>query len=57
MFFSDYIIMETRTENEVIKTIKGVRELFNEVRNNFSREEAKKIRKKCIERNVSIKHY
>ena len=57
MFFSDYIIMEIRTENEVIKTIKGVRELFNEVRNNFSREEAKKIRKKCIERNVSIKHY
>ena len=57
MFFSDYIIMETRTENEVIKTIKGVRELFNEVRNNFSREEGKKIRKKCIERNVSIKHY
>ena len=57
MFFSDYIIMETRTENEVIKTMKGVRELFNEVRNNFSREEAKKIRKKCIERNVSIKHY
>ena len=57
MFFSDYIIMETRTENEVIKTMKGVRELFNEVRNNFSREEGKKIRKKCIERNVSIKHY
>ena len=49
--------METRTENEVIKTMKGVRELFNEVRNNFSREEAKKIRKICIERNVSIKHY
>ena len=41
------------TENKIIKAIKKVRELFNEVRNNFSQEEAKKI----IKRKLSIKYY
>ena len=33
------------SENKVIKAIKEVRELFNEVRNNFSQEETKKREK------------
>ena len=36
------------TENNVIKAIKEVKKLFNELRNNFSREETKKIRKKKL---------
>ena len=45
------------TENKIIKAIKEVRELFNEVRNNFSQEEAKKIKKNCIKRKLFIKYY
>ena len=36
------------TENNVIKAIKEVKKLFNELRNNLSREETKKIRKKKL---------
>ena len=36
------------SENNVIKAIKEVKKLFNELRNNFSREETKKIRKKKL---------
>ena len=36
------------TENNVIKAIKEDKKLFNELRNNFSREETKKIRKKKL---------
>ena len=36
------------TENNVIKAIKEVKKLFNELRNNFSREETKKIGKKKL---------
>ena len=36
------------TENNVIKAIKEVKNFFNELRNNFSREETKKIRKKKL---------
>ena len=36
--------IESKTINNVIKAIKEVRELFNELRSNFSREEKKKIR-------------
>ena len=43
------------TENKIIKAIKKVRELFNEVRNNFSREEAKKIREKLHKKEVVYK--
>ena len=37
--------MVKATENNVIKAIKEVRKLFNEIRNNFSREEKKKLEK------------
>ena len=36
--------MESRTTNKVIKAIKDVRELFNGLRSNLSREEIKRIR-------------
>ena len=36
--------MESRTTNNDINAIKEVRELFNELRSNFSREEKKRIR-------------
>ena len=36
--------MECRTTNNVINAIKEVRELFNELRSNLSREETKRIR-------------
>ena len=36
--------MESRTTNNDINAIKEVRELFNELRSNFSREETKRIR-------------
>ena len=38
--------MVNPTENNIIKAIKEVRKLFNELRNNFSREEIKNIREK-----------
>ena len=38
--------MESRTTNNDINAIKEVRELFNELRSNLSREETKRIRKK-----------
>ena len=37
--------MESTTVNNNINAIKGVRELFNELRSNLSREETKRIRK------------
>ena len=43
------------SENKVIKAIKEVRELFNEVRNNFSQEETKKIREKLHKKEVVYK--
>ena len=36
--------MESRTTNNLINAIKEVRELFNELRSNLSREETKRIR-------------
>ena len=36
--------MGSRTINNVINVIKEVRELFNELRSNLSREETKRIR-------------
>ena len=36
------------TENKIIKAIKEGRELFNEVRNNFSQKEAKRIKIKIV---------
>ena len=42
------------SENKVIKAIKEVRELFNEVRNNFSQEETKK-REKLYKKEVVYK--
>ena len=36
--------MESKTKNNDINAIKEVRELFNELRSNFSREETKRIR-------------
>ena len=38
--------MESIRQNNNINAIKEVRKLFNDVRNNFSREEINKIRKK-----------
>ena len=42
--------MELSTTNKVIKAIKEVRELFNELRSNFSRAETKKIRKELYQK-------
>ena len=36
--------MVEQTENKVIKEIKETRKIFNELRNNFSREEIKDVR-------------
>ena len=40
--------MKPLTSNNTINAIKEVRELFNNLRSNFSREETKKIRKKTL---------
>ena len=42
--------MESRNTNNVIKAIKEVRELFNELKSNYSCKEVKEIRKKSFER-------
>ena len=42
--------MESRITNNDINAIKEVRELFNELRSNFSREETKRIRKKLCKK-------
>ena len=42
----DYLFNEPTTSNNNINAIKEVREVFNELRSNLSREETKKIRKK-----------
>ena len=42
--------MEHSTTNNVIKAIKEVRELFNELRSNFSPEETNKIRKELYKK-------
>ena len=44
--------MESRTTNNDINTIKKVRELFNELRSNFSREETKRIIEKLYKKQV-----
>ena len=44
--------MVNPTKNNVIKAIKEVRKLFRELRNNFSREETKKIREKFHKKEV-----
>ena len=41
--------MESTTINNHINVIKVVRKLFNDVRNNLSREDTKRIRKNVIE--------
>ena len=40
--------MASRTTNKVITAIKEVRELFNELRSNLSREEKTKLEKNSI---------
>ena len=42
--------MESRITNNIIYIIKEVRELFNELRSNLSREETKRIRKKLYKK-------
>ena len=44
--------MVNPTKNNVIKAIKEVRKLFNELRNNFSRAETEKIREKFHKKEV-----
>ena len=44
--------MESTTINNSINAIKEVRKLFNDVRNNLSHEETKKIRKKLYKKKV-----
>ena len=44
--------MVNPTKNNVIKATKEVRKHFNELRNNFSREETKKIREKFQKKEV-----
>ena len=45
-FFLYNIIMKPPTSNNGINAIKEARELFNDLKSNFSREETKRIRKK-----------
>ena len=40
--------MEPRTTNNDINAIKEVREVFNELKSNYSHEEIKEIRKKTL---------
>ena len=49
-FFLQYIKMESRNTNNVIKAIKEVRELFNELKSNYSRKEIKEIREKLYKK-------
>ena len=42
--------MESTTINNNINTIKEVRELFNELKSNYSHEEIKEIRKKLYKK-------
>ena len=42
--------MESRTANNDINAIKEVRELFNELKSNLSREETKRIRKELYKK-------
>ena len=44
--------MESTTINNSINAIKEVRKLFNDVRNNLSHEETKKIRKELYKKEV-----
>ena len=44
--------MEPASQNNGINAIKEVRELFNEVRSNLSREETKRIRKELYKKEV-----
>ena len=46
--------MEPTRQNNSINAIKDVRELFNELRSNLSREEINRIRKTSIKRKLSI---
>ena len=42
--------MESTSQNNNIKAIKEVRKLFNDVRNNLSNEETKRIRKELYKK-------
>ena len=48
--------MVEQTENKVIKEIKETRKIFNELRNNFSREEIKDVRGKLYKKESVYKH-
>ena len=48
--------MESTTSNNDINVIKEVRELFNELKSNFSREETKRIREK-LNKKETIHNY
>ena len=52
IFFFHCLKMESTTTNNQIKE---VRELFNEIRSNLSREEINKIRKKLYKKEVVYK--
>ena len=47
--------MESRTTNNDINAIKEVRELFNELRSNLSREETKRIKKELYKKETFYK--
>ena len=49
--------MVEQTENKVIKEIKETTKIFNELRNNFSREEIKDIRGKLYKKESVYKHF
>ena len=50
IYFFKYIKMESTTINNDINAIKEVRELFNELRSNLSREEINRIRKELYKK-------
>ena len=45
--------MESRTTNNLINAIKEVRELFNELRSNLSREEINRIREELYKKEAA----
>ena len=45
--------MESTSQNNNINAIKEVRELFNEIRSNLSREETKRIRKELYKKEAA----
>ena len=46
--------MESSTSNNNINVIKDVRKLFNDLRNNLSSKETKKVRKKLYKKELAV---